>query len=47
MVVVLDKLTATVTVQYEFPLLTPLWGDNGNVVLKRTVIMGMAPRPGK
>jgi len=44
--VVLDKQTVTVTIQYEFPMLTPLWRDSGNVVLQRTVIMGMAPRPG-
>ena len=44
--VVLDKTTATVTVQYEFPLLTLLLGTNSNVVLQRTVTMGMTPLPG-
>jgi Flp pilus assembly protein TadG len=44
--VVLDKQTATVTVQYDFPLLTLLLGDNKNVVLERTVIMGLAPMAG-
>jgi Flp pilus assembly protein TadG len=44
--VVLDKTTATVTVQYEFPLLTVLLGSNSSVVLQRTVTMGLAPLPG-
>jgi Flp pilus assembly protein TadG len=44
--VVLDKQTATVTVQYDFPLLTLLLGDNKNVVLERTVVIGLAPMPG-
>jgi Flp pilus assembly protein TadG len=44
--VVLDKTTATVTVQYEFPLLTLLLGSNSSVVLQRTVTMALAPLPG-
>jgi Flp pilus assembly protein TadG len=44
--VVLGKQTATVTIQYEFPLLTLLLGETSNVILRRTIIMGLAPMPG-
>jgi Flp pilus assembly protein TadG len=44
--VTVGNQTVTVTVQYLFPMLTALLGDNSNVVLQRTVIMGLAPMPG-
>jgi Flp pilus assembly protein TadG len=45
-IVMLDKQAATVTVQYEFPMLTLMFGANANVMLQRSVIMGLAPLPG-
>jgi Flp pilus assembly protein TadG len=46
--VVIDNAagTATVTVTYEFPLVTPVLGPSGTVSLQRTAVMNIAPIPG-
>jgi hypothetical protein len=38
--------TATVTVIYDFPLVTPLLGPGQTVRLQRSVTLNVAPRPG-
>jgi Flp pilus assembly protein TadG len=42
----LDSSTATVTVDYDFPLLTPVLNPSLSVHLKRTVTLNLAPVPG-
>lgn len=41
-----DGQTATVTVQYQFRLLTPYLNSSGLVVLTRQQTMALAPKPG-
>lgn len=41
-----DSQTATVTVQYEFQMLTPYLSSSSKVVLTRQETMALAPRPG-
>jgi len=42
----LDKSTATVSVDYDFSLLTPILGLSQSVHLRRTVTLNLAPVPG-
>jgi Flp pilus assembly protein TadG len=42
----LDKSTASVSVDYDFPLLTPILGLSQSVHLRRTVTLNLAPVPG-
>jgi Flp pilus assembly protein TadG len=41
-----DQQSATVTVQYEYQMLTPYLSSSGKVVLTRQETMALAPRPG-
>jgi Flp pilus assembly protein TadG len=38
--------TASVTVSYEFQLITPILGPSGTVTLQRTAVVNVAPTPG-
>jgi Flp pilus assembly protein TadG len=44
--VALTATTATVTVHYQFQLLTPVLGPAGTVALQRSVTLNLAPVPG-
>jgi Flp pilus assembly protein TadG len=44
--VTLTASTATVTVHYQFQLLTPVLGSAGTVALQRSVTLNLAPVPG-
>jgi Flp pilus assembly protein TadG len=41
-----NQQTTTVTVQYEYQMLTPFLGDGGKVTITRQVTMGLAPTGG-